>query len=150
MVKLDQSEQAKSNGTYALCLDILPTLSSNLSLTCWTNNSMWILRGRFMRKGRRGNVLSQFLRNATCSGLMNNALIELVISSHDSPPPPSTGNGGRRRTCLREMCWLKSIEVEDKKIIWRKVSLYFGIFSRNLFILNSGFYVLPWNMFSLG
>lgn len=70
--------------------------------------------------------------------LINSAL--RLISSHDSPPPPGAGNGGRRRTCLREMCWLKSIEVEDKKIIWRKVSHYFGIYpSTCVFILNSRF-----------
>lgn len=46
--------------------------------------------------------------------LINSALG--FISSHDSPPPPGAGNGGRRRTCLRELCWLKSIEVEDEKI----------------------------------
>lgn len=81
-----------------------------------------------------------FLCIATCSSLMNNALGR--ISSHDSPPPPCAGNGGRRRTCWREMCWLKSIEVEDKKINSRKVSLYFGIYqSTFVFILNSGFFM---------
>lgn len=44
------------------------------------------------------------------------------------PSPTRRSEWGRRRTCLREMCWLKSIEVEDKKIIWRKVAHYFGIF----------------------
>lgn len=42
-------------------------------------------------------------------------------------PTPRTQWGRRRWTCLREKCWLKSIEVEGKKIIWRKILHYFGI-----------------------
>lgn len=56
-----------------------------------------------------------------------------LISSHDSPPPSRSGARGRRRTCLREMWWLKSIEVEDKKVFfWRKVLRYFGSTPRHL------------------
>lgn len=93
-------------------------------------------------RARVEHILSRCLQNATCPDLMNGH-----ESSHDSPPPPCAGNGGRRRTCLREMCWLKSIEVEDKKIIWRKVSHYFGIYHWNfLLTLHSRLYWLILNI----
>lgn len=91
----------------------------------------------FERKDEFGYIFFYNLwGNATCSDVMNSMF--RLVSSHDSPPPPRAGSGGRRRTCLREMCWLKSVEVEDKKILGRKVSHYFGIYKwRIVFILNS-------------
>lgn len=41
---------------------------------------------------------------------------------------------------MREMCWLKSIEVEDKKIVLKKGFALFGIYqSTFVFTLNSRF-----------
>lgn len=147
MVELNQSERAKCSGKYALCSDIFPTLSPNLAPRRGTIHSKWMRVGRFHESVRAVDtfycvifVLFCFLSSATCSSLMNSASGR--ISSHDSPPPPGAGNGGRRRTCWREMCWLKSTEVEDKKIISRRVSLYFGIYqSTFVFNLNSRFFM---------
>lgn len=112
----DQSERAKSSRKYVLCSDILPTLFPNLGPILCINHKMWTWRGRFLDKRRAVDAFfCGFCGMPRVQVLINSAL--RLISSHDSPPPPRGGNGGRRRTCLREMCWLKSIEVEDKKII---------------------------------
>lgn len=102
-------------------------------------NAMCTWMGTFLwPRTLYGCVLFRFLRNATCRSFDKQCAQPRFITW--LPSPTQRREWGRRRTCLREMCWLKSIEVEDKKIIWRKVSHYFGIYlSTFVFILNSRF-----------
>lgn len=58
-------------------------------------------------------------------------------------PHPAEWTGGGGGHVGREMSWLKSTEVEDKKIISRKVSPYLGFIERHLYLFylkTQGFY----------
>lgn len=133
MVGIDQSERTKSSGKYASLFGYFANFTPKFDpVALYISHDVEMEATFWWERTRSGYVLLRFFsRNATCSGL---------ISSHDSPPPPGAGNGRRRRTCLREMCWLKSIEVEDKKIMWRQVSLYLGIYHFFCFIWYSRFF----------
>lgn len=136
MVKHDQSEPSSASWKYALCSDVLPTLPSNLRPMPCINYTMWTRRWRYFEKGHRVDAFHCVFCGLPRVQVCDKQCAQAVRHVTPLPHPAQ----GRRRTCWREMCWLKSIEVEDQKIISRKVSHYFGIYqSTFVFVLNSRF-----------
>ena len=123
VVKADQLEWAKIN---VLCSDILPIFPTNLGPNTLRTSKIWIWVCFSERTDKLWMSFIAIFEKCHVFRFHYSAL--WLISSHDSPPPSSDGNRGRRRTCLREMWCLKSIEVEDKKNFGRKVSRYLRIY----------------------
>lgn len=121
----------------------LATLSANLRVKLESNQEVdpneavcfytrWILCFFF---GRGGFFLEmprvQVFVNRIMPSHDTHAHTRARAHTHPTSTQRAQGNGGGRggrRTCLKEMCWLKSIEVEDKKNIRRKVPRYFWIY----------------------